>query len=169
MFARSARKEKKKVYLGSYQRILLLYAKSVQAEQEMSSGCLHEECPDSSATQAVTLTDLGKDVLVCILRFLRSRRDLFTINTTWKECATKAFDPSVRYDWALRWASKWNRVEIVSRLLRDVRVNPAGNLLTSSLFKSVAKDNQAIKLACECGHLKVVQLLLQVIVLPAVL
>jgi len=61
----------------------------------------------------------------------------------------EGFDPSVRNNHAIGWASGNGRLEVVKLLLQDPRVDPS------------TYDNYAIQVASEKGRLEAVKLLLQ--------
>jgi ankyrin repeat protein len=61
----------------------------------------------------------------------------------------KRVDPSVRNNYAIRWASKYGHTDVVELLLQDKRVDPSDG------------DNEAILYASEKGHTEIVRMLLK--------
>jgi Ankyrin repeats (3 copies) len=64
-------------------------------------------------------------------------------------CGSKAVDPSVDDQYAIKWASRLGYIEIVGLLLKDSRVDPS------------AEDQYAIKWAYKREHKKIMEMLLQ--------
>jgi hypothetical protein len=69
--------------------------------------------------------------------------------TLLKICLDNGFDPSVKYNFAIRWAAPNGHLDTVKLLLQDNRVDPSDG------------GNYAIQGAADNGHLEVVKLLLQ--------
>lgn len=92
------------------------------------------------------------DILVQILSYVpfKGSNRLYVIVSCkrFSLASKKAFDPSERNNYSIRWASKKGYLNLVQDLLKDKRVDPT------------AKNNEALKKACLGSHTKVIRELL---------
>ena len=70
------------------------------------------------------------DLIVCILSFISESKYWISVKLTCKkflQASIKAFDPSVRNNYAIQWACEKGYLKVVQELLKDNRVDPSAN------------------------------------------
>jgi hypothetical protein len=96
---------------------------------------------------------LTDDILSIIFTFIpyggSNWLNTLLVNKRFFRLGKKIFDPSVQYNFAIRWASQNGKIESVRQLLKDSRIDPT------------VQDNYAIRWASLFGHVEVVKELLK--------
>jgi len=104
-----------------------------------------------STPSSSPIEKLSEDLVVLVLWFLPQENwmNILVCSKKMYKAGKKAFDPSIRGNWAICWAAKAGKLDVVRNLLKDPRVDPA------------VGDNYPLKWAIKNRHSSVVMELMQ--------